>query len=148
MSLIADVSFWPTQIGGWVALITAILAVIGTAIGFIYRTGRIQQKFEDTITAIRRDGEERFTSQGKRLGLLEQTCTKNNTSIEDLRRTDQAHTFQIDTNSRELGRLSGEIKEIGTLLHSSVEHRRRMESQFRERMARIEERLKLSRLED
>lgn len=135
-------SFWPQEAGSWAALISAVLLVVATIAGFIYRTGRLQEKYESSLAAQRVSTTEKFKDQGQRIGEVETVCSSIKGILQEMRTVDQAHTYQIDTNSREAGRLAGELREVSDLLDGCLQQRREFETEMRERLARLEERVK------
>lgn len=149
LPLQAPETFWPNEAGSWFALIASALAVIVTMVTFIYRTGRMQQSFEDRITTLATRMEERFKDQGHRVGSTESHCSSHAASIEELRRFDTTHTLQIDTNSRELGSLRGELDKLERTLHELQSRVHSGDGNAKERLTAIETRIKFfDRLED
>lgn len=135
--------FWPTTADSWFSLAGVVFTVVVTVGSLLWRQARIQAKLEDRIATLEGHVKEKFEEQGKRIGKAETNCAGHGASIEELRRTDMQHALQLDTNTREVTRAQTEIDSIDKSFSQHLREAGQVETRLRERMARIEERLKL-----
>jgi hypothetical protein len=134
------VDFWPTTADGWLSIAGVVSTALLAIATLLIRQARHQARTDDRVSALLT---EKFQEQGRRIGGNETDVASVKASIEELRRTDLQHTLQLDTNTREVTRAQSDTQSLNIIVQEHLKEAGKIEVRVRERMARIEERLKL-----
>jgi hypothetical protein len=137
------VDFWPTTADGWLSIAGVVSTALLAIATLLIRQARHQARTDDRVSAIEALLTEKFQEQGRRIGGNETDVASVKASIEELRRTDLQHTLQLDTNTREVTRAQSDTQSLNIIVQEHLKEAGKIEVRVRERMARIEERLKL-----
>jgi coproporphyrinogen III oxidase-like Fe-S oxidoreductase len=122
----------PGDLNGWFGLLSAVISSAGVIGLGIWRLSKFQNEQAN-----------RFKSQGERIGAVEQRSTSAVSAVEELRRIDQQHEFKIMSLTEGHGELRTRFEQIVTKLEVQDERKREAEREVTDRLARIEEQLKI-----
>lgn len=92
----------------WMWLIIEVVGLLTLTIGFVWKA--VKQPIDYELKDIKTKLTEGLKSQGERLGGLESGGSVRDKSLEELRRMDQQHSFEIAALQREHGRFEGMLE--------------------------------------
>ena len=135
--------FWPDNAAEWAGMLTGLILFALTIGGLLIKMGRQRQRSEDQVKELRAESARSFEDQGRRIGLVEERSAGTRATMDELKLTDIQHHLQLDTNTREVTRCTSGLEKLDSHLELHMREAGVVERQVRERLARIEERLRL-----
>lgn len=117
--------------GNWITIAFGALTWLGTLGTYIYRSGKQAQSNDD-----------RFKSQGHRIGEAEEKVTINVVKIEEFARKTQQLEFHVAELAKDFGNTQGGIDRLVESIALQSERSRVEEREIIDRLARIEEQMR------
>jgi septal ring factor EnvC (AmiA/AmiB activator) len=118
-------------VGHWITIALGVLTWAVTLGAYVYRSGKQAQSVDD-----------RFRSQGERIGDAETTVAKNGAKIEEFGRKTQQLEFHVAELAKDFGETKSSISRVADTLSAQAERSRQDEKEIIDRLARIEEQMR------
>ena len=134
--MIEPASFFPDTAAGWTSLVVQWVVAVSTAVGVTIRF--VRQPLEVAMKNERDRIDEKFKSQGERLGAVETASTRNSARLEDEFRERERLSFEVARNFELFTRTDEHIQQLAELVRSYHETRLADAARTGERLARLE----------